>query len=462
MQTLRGRFIATLFMVLSLLSAQPVRAELIATTGDANIAFLTPLKNGISELTLVWPIDRPTTERVAALRAGLASVVSGGTSSRSSHKIAKYKQLKGIRHYVETSRHNLMLTVSAPNEVFPETLVHLENLLLEPEYSDGWYARELQYTSPTKSTRTRRPEHVLNEVADFLEYKPDEAEAEVGYGKFRFGQPIQAILRSGDQEVERRTIRLVNKLPRPKGKWDLPFAKWAEALMGSNEVAFTLPTGVIHFADPDSTEMLILFVKAEEFADETDQVGTNVLVDYIGANQGSEMFRIIRQEMRAAYDPRSDFVVMGKKKAIISLSATVEAVRWPEIHEKIRGIYQSVRSGKIEQEGLEIQFGQLDRTYYSEFFTEPVWGTRQYLHEYPEGADGTIEIPLFGVFQTLSLEKTAANSHGLLPPLEDFLLILIGGGNSPSDTMQSQGYCSLPKSTPLRFCLDVLSNAENL
>ena len=353
MQSLKGRFTSTLFMVLSLLSAHQVRAELIATTGDANIAFLKPLENGITELTLVWPVDRPTTKRVAALRAGLASVVSGGTSSRSSHKITKFKQLKGIRHHVETSRHNLMLTVSAPNEVFPETIVHLENLLLESEYSDGWYARELQYSGLTKSTRTRRPEHVLNEVADFLEYEPDEEETAIWDGKFRFGQPVQAILRSGDEDVENRTIRLLNKLPRSKVKWELPFAKWAEALIGTNDEAFSLPTGVIHFADPDSTEMLILFVKAEEFADEADQLETNVLVDYIGANQGSEMFRVIRQEMRAAYDPRSDFVVLGKKKAIISLSATVEAVRWLEIYEKITGIYQNVRSGKIEQEGLE-------------------------------------------------------------------------------------------------------------
>ncbi|WP_217354612.1 hypothetical protein [Ruegeria atlantica] len=462
MQTLKGQFISSLLMVLSLLSAQQARAELIATTGDAKITYLEPLRNGISELSLVWPIDRPTKDRVAALRAGLASVVSGGTSSRSSYKIAEYRQLKGIKHFVETSRHSLMLTVSAPNEVFPETIIHLENLLLEPEYSDGWYARELQHSSSIKSTRTRRPEDVLKEVAHFLEYEPGDAVAEVGDGEFRFGRPIQAILRSGDQEVERRTLRLVNKLPRPKGKWELPFARWADALFGANEEDFTLPKGVIHFADPDSTEMLILFVKAEKFADETEQIGTNVLVDYIGANQGSEMFRIIRQEMRAAYDPRSDFVVMGKKKAIISLSATVEAVRWPEVYEKIRDIYQSVRSGKIEQEGLGIQFSQLDRAYYRDFFTEPVWGARQYLHEYPEGTDGTIEIPLFGVFQSLSLEETAANSNELLPPLEDFLLILIGGGSSPSDILPTKGYCSLPKSTPLRFCLDVLSKAENL
>jgi hypothetical protein len=441
---------------------QEVRAELIAISGETKFINLTPLSNGISAITLVWPIDHPTKDRVAALKAGVSSVVSGGTSSRSSYQISEFMDLKGASHHVEAVGQNLVLTVSAPNEFFPETLVHLENLLLEPEYSSDWYARRLEYLNLTNSTITRRPSDVLNEVTDFLEHEPGEEATGSNDGDFRFGRPTQVILRSEDLEVERRTLRLMKKLPTAKTKWALPIAKWVNELTGDNEKAFLLPKGVIHFADPNSTEMLILFVSAKEFANANDQLGANLLVDYIGANQGSEMFRIIRQTMRAAYDPRSDFIVMGKNKAVISLSATVEALEWPEIYSKIKDIYQGVRSGSVEQESLEVQLDKLDRSYYYDFYNDPVWGVRQYLHEHPQGVDGEILIPLFAAFQNASSEEIIEYSEHLLPPFEEFLVILIGGGNPPSDVLQSEDYCSLPKGTRLRFCLDDLSNAENL
>ncbi len=458
MQTLKGKFVSALLVVLCLLSAQQVRAELVATSGDTKIATLSPLQNGLSALTIVWPIDHSTKEFVDALLAGLVSVVTGGTSSRSSYEIREFLRSKGITQSINVIGRNLLLTISAPDEVFPETLIHLENLLLEPEYSKGWYARELQKFNLENSIRTRRPSDVLSEVVSFLEYEPDDAAAVGSNGEFRFGRPSQVILRSEDQEVERRTRRLVTKLP--QAEWELPFAKWAEALIGVDERSFALPAGTIHFMDPNSTEMLILFVKAEEFEDEGDQIGTNLLMDYIGANQGSEMFRIIRQEMRAAYDPRTDFIAVNKNEAIISLSATVEASKWPEVYDRIRDIYESARSGRIEQEGLDIQYDILGRRYYYDFFNDPVWGVQHYLHEYPTGADDTISFSLFDAFATVSLAEIVANSETNLPPLEDFLLVLIGGGIAPTEPLMSKGYCALPSDTPLSYCLEALSNDQ--
>ncbi|EEE36206.1 hypothetical protein RKLH11_39 [Rhodobacteraceae bacterium KLH11] len=399
---------------------------------------------------------------MAALKAGISSIVSGGTSSRSSYEINSFLNLKGVEQQVDVTGQNLILTVSGPNEVFPETLVHLRNLLLKPEYSSDWYARELERLSQTHSTITRRPSDVLTEVADYLDHEPGDAANGVNDGDIRFGRPIQAILRSEDQVVKGRTDRLIKNLPTAATKWELPIAKWVAALTGGGKNTFTLPKGIVHFADPDSTEMLILFVSAEEFRNVNDQLGANLLTDYIGANQGSEMFRIVRQTMRAAYDPRSDFVVMGEKKAMISLSATVEAREWPEVYDKIKDIYQGVRSGDVEQESLEFQLDSLDRAYHYNFYNDPVWAVRQYIHAHPKGVTGDISIPLFGAFGTLSAEEVIKDSEELLPPFEDFLIILIGGGRAPSDILQSNGYCALPKSTPLRFCLDVLSNAENL
>jgi peptidase M16-like protein len=459
MQAFKRQFVSALLVVLCLLSAQQVRAELVTTTGDTKFASLIPLRNGISAITLVWPIDPLTKDRANALIAGLSSVVSGGTSSRSAYEIDAFLNIKGIEQNVSTNGRNLLLTVSAPDEVFPETLTHLENLLLEPEYSRGWYARELQKIRLKNSSNTGRPSDVLNEVAYTLMYEPNDETVDGSDGEFRFGRPSQAILRSGDQKNKSLAIRLVNELP--KAKWEFRIAKWATALTGVEERSFDLPVGTIHFADLDSTEMLILFVKAEEFKDEGDQVGANLLMDYIGDNSGSEMFRIIRQEMRAAYDPRSDFVVMNKNRSIISLRATVEAEKWPEVHGTMREIYENTRAGKIDRAGLEIQQDRLKRSYSSLLFSNPVWGAQHYLNEYPAGADGTISLPIFEALETVSLDKVVANSEAHLPPLEDFLLILIGGGIAPTEALKSNGYCALPKNTPLNYCLDVLSNTLN-
>lgn len=471
MRAFRNLFVSALLLPLSLLSTQQaradqaredqVRAELVASTENTDFAYLTPLRNGLSAITLVWSIDRPTQDRIARSKASLSSVVSGGTSSRSPNEIHAFRALKGVRQSIRINGRNLLLTVSAPDDVFPETLVHLENLLLEPEYLRDWYARELQEFSLESSSKTRRPSDVLNEVSHFLAYEPNDPAVVESEGPFRFGRPSQALLRSGDQKVERRARRLLNKLPRAKATWEWPFESWAKALTGLEERPFALPEGTIHFADPSSTEMLILFVKAEEFTDDNDQIGANLLMDYIGANQGSEMFRIIRQEMRAAYNPHSDFIVMNKNQSVISLSATVEAEKWPEIHGVMREIYKNARAGKIEQAGLEIQHDQMEKSYFNRFFYNPIWGAQHYLNEYPTGTLGTITIPLFEALETASIDKIVANTETHLPPLDGFLLILIGGGVAPAEALKSKGYCSLPKNTPLSFCLDALSNVQS-
>lgn len=354
-----------------------------------------------------------------------------------------------------------MLTVSAPHDVFPETLLYVESQLLRSEYSDDWYARELQKTKATDFLKTRRSSDIMKQVIDFLMFEPNDTADVAIDGAFRFGRPAQVILRSGDEDVKRRTERIVLNLPNAEPVWESSFLKWAEALFGAEKKPFALPNGIVHFSDQSSTEMLILFVKAEKFLEEGHQIGANVLVDYIGADFGSEMFRIIRQEMRASYNPQSGFVATDKNKAVIFLSATVEAAKWPEVYEKISDIYRKTRSGKVDQDGLKIQHGKLRNVYFSDFFREPAWAALQYLYEYPNGTEGTFSLPIFKAFGTESPAEIAANAQTYLPPLDDFLVVLVGGGEAPTDTLKSQGYCALPKNTPLRRCLDVLSNTQN-
>jgi hypothetical protein len=294
-------------VLLLFLSGYPAKAELIASDKDTHLVVLTPLRNGLSALTLVWPIEPGTQARAYTLSAALASVVSGGTSVRSSHEVQIYRSSKGIETDISAHGPNLMLTISAPSEVFPETIIQLENLLLQPEYSQGWFAREREKFNGAIATKTARPSHVLNETLMFMDYPTDQTGAGEGDPLYRFGHPSQAILRSGDKEVERRVSRLLGKLPKARRALGAAFSNLTALLTAPTQKAFELPTGTIHFEDPHSTEMLIFLVKAKEFADEREQIGANLLLDYIGANQGSEMFRIIRQELRAAYSPRSEF-----------------------------------------------------------------------------------------------------------------------------------------------------------
>lgn len=460
MRIFRSWIVLVLFLALSFLSGQSARAELIASSKAASSVYLVPLRNGLSALTLVWQIDDPSKQRATAMIAGLSSVLSGGTASRSAFEIKEFLDLKGINQQVTSNGRTLYLTVSAPKDVFPEALVHLENVLLEATYSTDWYARQVKKLEPVLSTKTGRPDHVLSEVLDFLAYQPQEDAVASGHG-FRFGQPSQSILRSGDTEIEKRVAKLIGKLPKAETTFAGAIEKWVEGLTGGNAPGFALPSGTIHFTDAESTEMLILFVKANSFENEDQQAGANLLVDYIGAKQGSEMFRIIRQEMRAAYDPRSHFVITGKKQALIAMSATTETARWPEVYARIAEIYENTRGGKVDFAGLAIQHDLMKRRYIHSFLSDPVWAAKHYLNEYPEGIVGSFNFPLFDAIDALTLLGLVERPQDYLPPLDQFLVILIGGGDAPTGALRANGYCAQPKNAPLGHCLRELSAMQN-
>ncbi|WP_310619447.1 insulinase family protein [Flexibacterium corallicola] len=459
MHVFKHTLTSSLLALLYLISAHQVRAELIAANDIAKFSYLSPLHNGLSAITLVWQVNPPTQNRAKVLMAGLSSVMSGGTMSHSSSEGSTYRRTKGIEYNISTNGQNLLLTVSAPDEVFPETLDYLESLLIEANYSQSWYERELQKIRLINSSKTGRSSDVIDEVFHYLNFEPDNVVVDESDSDIRFGQPYQVILRSGNKDVEHHVEQLLMKLPQTRRQFS--FTEWAAALTGSAERPFALPTGTIHFADPETSEMLILFIKAEEFEDADDQIGANLLLDYIGGNSGSEMFRIIRQKLRAAYDPRTDFIVVDKNKSILSLSATVEAERWPEIYGVMKEIYADTRTGKVELAGLKIQKDRFNTNYYNLFFNSPVWGVKHYLNEYPKGAEGAITLPLLNAQETAPINQIVANSEEHLPPLDNYLLILIGGGLVPEETLRSKGYCALPKNTPLSFCLDKLSNVSS-
>lgn len=452
---------AIVLLSLSVFSAPQARAELIAANHKTETVYLVPLRNGLSALTLVWPLEQVTEDRALALEAGLRSVVFGGTASRSAQDVLEYLKVKGIRQTVTTTRRHLLLTITAPKEVFPETLVHLQNLLTEPTYAPDWYNREREIVRPIPSTLSRNPDTVIGELRGYLTHQAgDTAPAELG-PTFRFGRPSQAILRSGEAVVEQRLAKLLTKLSQPAISVRVTLPKWLQNRLDRKRFPFELPTGTIHFQDPSSSEMLILLAHAELFQDEPQIVGAELLMDQIGASVNSDMFRLLRQDMRASYDPRSYFHIVDKNQAILLLSATVEAGNWPQIHSKIGEIYQSARAGNVPEAGLQTLHSDVQRRFLNNLFHDPVWGANQYLREYPKGVKGEITLPIIDAIDHASTKNVIANASSHLPPLDDFLLILIGGGPAPTAELKANGYCALPPNTPLKHCLTELATVGN-
>jgi len=253
--------------------------------------------------------------------------------------------------------------------------------------------------------------------------------------ELEFGWPHVAMLRSDDEEIGKHTGGLIFELLANE-----------EDAAPVEERDVVLPKGVIHVADPSASETLILFVNDTAFRDEADQVGARLLMEYVGANSGSEMFRILRQEMRATYAPRSKFTSISKNRALLSMSATVEA--------------SHVRGGEINAESLAVQFSRMRRSLENGLASNPMALVEYVLHEYPDGQDGGIVLPVLSAYGSADPTQIAANAQTHLPPLEDYLLILVGGGEAPTGRWAENGYCALAPDTPLSTCLDTLISEQ--
>ncbi|MEM7438040.1 MAG: hypothetical protein AAF393_00465 [Pseudomonadota bacterium] len=456
------RFIAALALLVfvgvpSISKAENDAITLIAGSDEARLVTLVPMKNGLSSVTLVWPIKEQKPQNIDAIRAGLFSVISGGTATRTAYQTSNYMRENGIRYSVTSLQDNLLLTITAPNEVFSETLVFLEKHLVEATYSDSWYARELYQRRKPIASITRRPSDVMRRVANYLDYGPSVGGSQNFGPRFRFGKPRQAILRSEDREDAVFMERFLRSLPSDTSGRSLV---GHERPRGPNDDgSFSLPKGLIHYADKNSSETLILLIATRTFENENQQIGANLLMDYIGSNQGSEMFRIIRQDLRASYDPQSKFEVWGSRRAGLMMSATVEADNWPDIYQRMRTIYENVRQGNVDPKGLDLQFRWLTRYYQNSFANDALWMVEHYLDAYPDGVVGEIRIPLFDAFRIVNLQSVIAEADTLLPPFEDFLLVIIGGGRDPSADLRPGDYCSLEKFEPIDQCLVRLSGA---
>lgn len=427
------------------------RADLLAASSDPKIAQLNPMRNGLSAITFVWAIPDFAMNRVLSLNAGLSTAISAGTAELSPFEAETYREVNGISLGISTQDTDILLTLTAPHAVFPEALVHLNALLVNPAFSRDWYKRQSLLLTPVKATKNRRPDHVINVLADYLRFPVASDGVDTSDAEYAFGMPRQIIIRTTERDPAPLIQSAINGLPlrntpvEPTHKPDRPVA---------------LPQGIIFAPDPDGEETLILAVHHSVFDDAPQQITANLLLDYMGAYQGSEMFRIIRQEMRAAYDPASDFQQIALNQALLALSATVSTPDWPAVLDTIRNIYETTRAGEVGAQGLANNHRRLRSSFEYRFATNPSWSAMQFLFEYPDGTTSEVQIPLFTALTQARLKTLAAAGKDSLPPFSDYLIVLIGGTQPPSAQMQQEGYCELPLSEPLRYCLEQLSAAQ--
>lgn len=437
----------TLLLALLCCATTPALAEpeLLAGKNSPQYASLRPLTNGLSALNLMWPLNDLSEGGVSAVHAGLATIIGGPTPTQSAFEAETFREINGINLSITIMPEHIMLTMTAPPDAFNDALIHTRDLLTNPEFSEDWYARQLVQQRPLLATKTRRPTNVVGALSDFIIFPDDTETSETPTTSYVFGMPSHIVARSNDPELRTALGRFISGLPRQRSDVDYPTSTLAE-----------LPKGVIYAPDPDSRETLVYLVKHETFDGPEDMVGANVLMDYMGAYQGSEMFRIIRQELRAAYNPTSDFEQIAKNRALLSLSATVQSDEWPKILNEIKAIYNRTRAGEATDQGLNNTKRRMINGLDYRFSTNPQWGAGQYMDEYGKGASGQIDFPLFRASVNADIETIRKNGSDHLPPIEDYLLILIGGTNPPPDAMRANGYCEQPLSKPLRYCIKQL------
>ena len=188
--------------------------------------------------------------------------------------------------------------------------------MLNNAFSTDWYARQHLVPQPILASKNRRPDYVVDVLADYLRFSVEHSGQETEGRTYQFGMPYQIILRDPSEDRDPLFERSVEGLPTRNAP------TLARNLPSQDR---PLPQGLIYVADPDSSETMIFLAKRQAFDEPSDRIATNLLMDYMGAYQGSEMFRVIRQELLAAYDPRTEFRHIDKTSAILSLSATVEA-----------------------------------------------------------------------------------------------------------------------------------------
>lgn len=440
------RFVIAFLILLPL----PVQADRFLLAGEDAPAFaaIRPMSNGLSSAAMVWPIPDRAIDAVQALRAGIWARLVAGDGTLSPADTLDYLAEHEIQLSVWARNGNVTLQMSAPHDVFLEAVDWLAAVLRNPDWTHGAYLRELARVEQVPASKLRRPDDVLNALIDQTMFlAPGQGSGALGpldQLELQLGMPIQMMVRTEIEDVEALARTLA---------YDLPVKRGAAPQTGPMDASAFGAGKVIYIPDPDSTEMLVMMVTRTRFDDATEMQEARMLFDFMGLHQGSEMFRILRQERRMAYDPRSDIERLDRDLQLMSLSATVAADRWPEALDLMRGIYGRTRAGETDLQGMETTISRVTRQVNGSFATRSGWFSDHFMDEYPLGTGGQIRIPLLAAFSEIEAQDLIDDAARILPPQSDYMLVFIGGGQDPRDVLDGIEVCELPLNTFLRNCL---------
>ena len=442
-----------LALALSLSNGLHAQTEKATPDPDIHVTVLTALEEGQASISLVWntTVVNPLIER--QLQSILLTQLNSDSKSATARQSQDFRTINAVDYMVSSTPNHLILTMQSDQETFHDAIDHLAGKLSNRLVDPNWYKRILTNYKQVNSSKVRRPENVEIELMEYILYNDSKNTLT-------------------DIELIREALRLPNQII--FNAQDFDFTSEDE---GADEIIFdalffresqlaslpaptqrTLPTGTIYVSDPEATETLIFLANSQDFETDTDQAMADTLYKYMGYGPGSEMFRIVRQEKRASYDPRSHFTQLENKSVISGLSATVPSESWFEIYKVIAQIYENTRNGDNTLQGLENSKNSMLNGLITNLRRDPNWLVERYLELYPnEPPQGAIKLGILGASFDVKTQDLNENSKRVLKPLDQMLTIIYGGATPPPEELRQNGFCQLEINQPLADCLNQLS-----
>lgn len=429
-------------------------ADVKINDGISHITEFATLDNNTASASLVWALNSQTKEQNRLFQALLAAKINGPIGNKSVGEIIDFRIINDISYLIDSSPNHLILTVQSPKENFYIAAKHTNEILNNTIINETWLKRKKHSFRNISSTRIRTTSLLENDLTNYFLFTGSDkvlTKEQINLNIAR--RPNQVILNAKDFNFNGITNILLKNLP----------AYDSSLNEKPNKPSYKIPSGIIHLEDKESTETLIFIGSIENFVSLTHQAESNTLFKYMGYGAGSEMFRIIRQENRASYDPRSHFRQIGDKLAFTGLSATVASETWSEIHSLIYEIYNNTRSGANTSTGLKNSHNTVINELISNLRRKPNWLVKRYLELHPiRPPEEPISLELIDASFNVSIEELNYKASSILSKSSNLISIIIGGKINSKLKANSAHYCQLPKKEALEFCLEKLSIAQGL
>lgn len=426
------------------------------TVVDDDISYITEfatLDDDIASASLVWTLNSKSKEQNRKLQAFLAAKINGPIGRKSVREIIDFRIINDINFSIDATSNHLILTVQSQKESFALAASHTNEIIKNTAINETWLKRKNYSFRNISSTKLRTPELLENELISYVLFTgSDEIISKDSINLEISRRPNQIIFNARNFEFNDITNILLKDLPT------------YNAILNdeANKPFHQLPHGVIHLEDEEATETLIFIGTVQSFNSLIHQAETNTLFKYMGYGAGSEMFRIIRQEKRASYDPRSHFNQISEKLAFTGLSATVASETWDEIHNLMYDIYNNTRMGLNTRQGLKNSHNIVINELITNLRKKPNWLVKRYLELHPDQPPETsINLELINASFDVSPDLLNNKAVKTLSDPSNLISIIIGGKINNKIRKDDASYCQLPKGKSLAFCLEKLTKAQD-